>query len=310
MNWIPRYVAQVKSYLPGKDRDDVAEELTSLLEEKIADREDSLGRPLDQQETFTLLQEFGHPLKVASAYRASGPLISEALFPLYVVCIRYLVIIQVALYAVSLLAFYVSGQRDLWPHFSLVDLFNMGMFYFGAITLGFHITDRYLEKKDFLSRWNPRELPREDAERVSLFTTVTLLIIILAWFRLLSYIPVDHTLDELLGRTDNRFTTFVLWLKLQAILCVPIYVWLLLRPYWSNGKRLLIIASDLLVATGIIICLSIDSASFARQVAQRIPEWDSSVGVGTLSTVILSFWMLGVIWDIADHGVKIWRSLR
>ena len=310
MSWIARYVAQVKSYLPAQDRDDVAAEINSLLEEKIADREEELQRDLDEQETFKLLREFGHPLRVATAYRNNGVLISSTLFPIYLLALRYLVVILVAVYAASLLAFYVTGNHDLWPGFSLGDLFDMGMFYFGAITLGFHVTDRVLQKHDWLADWNPRELPRAEAERESLFMVVFMIIMILAWFRLLSYIPIDHNLDELLGKNANRLATFILWLKIQAVLCLPAYIWLLVRPQWTSGKRLLIIASNLVVIVGGAICLSIDKISFVNAMETLFPEWESSLGIGNVSTLIISIWMFAITLDSANHLLKIWREFH
>lgn len=308
MNWIARYVAQVKAYLPGSNRDDVAEELSSLLEERVSDQEAELGRELNQAETFTLLREFGHPLKVASAYQGFGPLISEALFPMYILVIRYLVIILVAAFAVSWIAFYISGERNLWPMMSLGDLLDIGTFYFGAITIGFHLTGRFILRKDFLANWNPAGLPKAEAQRESIFVTATVILFIVLWLRILSFIPVEHSLDELLGRNGNRFTTFVLWLKLQALICLPAYIWLLIKPYWSNGKRLIIIASDLVIIVGALICVSIGNEVFAAWIVEALPQFESAAGFARASGFILYVWILAIGWDMVSHINRIWRG--
>ena len=302
MNWTARYVAQVKSYLPSKDRDDVAEEIQSLLEDKISDREEELQRNLNEQETFALLRDFGHPLKVASAYRNNGVLISEELFPIYLLVLRYLVIVLAALYAVSFFASYVNGSRDLWPGVGLGDLVDMGTFYFGAITLVFHLTDRALQKRDFLANWNPNKLPSEKAETESLFTIVVTFIVILIWFKALNLVPVEHTIDELFGNTNNRLATFVLWLKLQAIVTLPAYIWLLVRPHWTPGKRALIVIANLAVVAGGAVALSIDSAQFVNVLAETFPNANVTIERVNVSTWIIGGWagacLLGVVYDI------------
>ncbi|MEX2132018.1 MAG: hypothetical protein WD772_11075 [Pseudohongiellaceae bacterium] len=310
MNWIARYVAQVKSYLPEENRDDVAEEINSLLEEKFSDRGEALGRDLNEEEVFALLREFGPPLKVASAYRDSGPLISETLFPLYMLVIRYMVVILVAIWAVSLVMYFITGERDAWPNVELSDLFDMGLFYFGAITLGFHLTDRYLTNANYLANWDPAQLPRHDAERESLFTIVLTVFFMLAWFIVLSQVNVVHSFDELMGASNNRFTTFILWLKIQVILCLPAYIWLMFRPYWSVGKRLLIIFCDLAIIVGAVICLQIDGVLFEARMAEVMPWWESSLGLATASTILITLWGVGAGWDLISNAFKIRRELK
>lgn len=308
MNWTARYVAQVKSYLPAKDRDDVAEEIRSLLEDKILDREEELQRSLNEQETFALLKDFGHPLKVATAYRNNGVLISEELFPIYLLVLRYLVITLAALFAVSFAVSYVTENNSSWPGIGLGDLVNMGVFYFGLITLGFHLTDKALQKRDFLANWNPGKLPDENAETESLFSIVITLIIVLVWLKLLTLVPVEHTLDELFGRNDNRLATFVLWLKLQATATIPVYIWLLLHPQWTTGKRVMIIIADLAVVVGGAICLTIDGAQFVNVLAETFPNWNPSIEKVTVTTWIIGGWVAAVALGIANEIRKILRN--
>ncbi len=92
MALLPEYVKAVRTYLSkGAESDDVAKELTELLQSKIEDREEELGRPLTEPEQEALLAEFGSPLVIASRYGKVNhglsfgrQLIGPELFPIYV----------------------------------------------------------------------------------------------------------------------------------------------------------------------------------------------------------------------------------
>ena len=99
MNWLERYVVEVKRYLPRNSRDDVGEELFSLLSEKVEEREEQLDRSLNEEENLELLKELGHPLSMASAYRSGRSLVSEQLFPLYSLVIKYFLLTLLTVYS-------------------------------------------------------------------------------------------------------------------------------------------------------------------------------------------------------------------
>ncbi len=91
MALLAEYIKAVRTYLPkGREADDIANELAELLQSKIDDREEELGRPLSDSEQEALLAEFGNPLVVAGRYGrvtqglAFGrQLIGPELFPIY-----------------------------------------------------------------------------------------------------------------------------------------------------------------------------------------------------------------------------------
>ncbi|HBX37792.1 MAG TPA: hypothetical protein DEG76_11085, partial [Pseudohongiella sp.] len=152
MNWIDRYVAEIKRYLPAKNRDDVAEELQSLLEEEVLELEADRERPLTDAEWHDLLREFGHPMQVATRYGASGVLISAALFPLYRKVVGYLLAAVAMVYVLAITWSIVADV--IWGVMADARAVNLG-FGFGEawsfavnwlvfITLGFHLADRYV----------------------------------------------------------------------------------------------------------------------------------------------------------------------
>ena len=90
MELVDRYLKAIRSYLPYVQRDDIIRELSENLRSQIEDKEEELGRPLNDAEIEALLKAHGHPLIVAGRYRqdersfAFGrQLIGPVLFPFY-----------------------------------------------------------------------------------------------------------------------------------------------------------------------------------------------------------------------------------
>jgi len=163
MKWIDRYVVEVKRYLPAGNRDDIGEELQSLLEEELLAREADRERPLREDEVLDFLREFGHPMRVAARYGASGVLVSEALFPLYRKVVRYLVAAVALVYGLAVVLGIVAdvvwdaaaGQRAVQLSFGFGEAWSFTVNWLVFITLGFYLADRHVVRSGGLERWDP-----------------------------------------------------------------------------------------------------------------------------------------------------------
>lgn len=69
---IDSYVGDVVRYLPRRQRNDVALELRSLLDDELSGRSADAGRTVDPAMTMELLTAFGRPDDVADRYRPAG----------------------------------------------------------------------------------------------------------------------------------------------------------------------------------------------------------------------------------------------
>ncbi len=69
MDLVDRYVAAVKRHLPADQRDDITNELTDDILSQIKDKEEELGRPLNESEQEAILRQYGHPYMLATRYR-------------------------------------------------------------------------------------------------------------------------------------------------------------------------------------------------------------------------------------------------
>src|SRR5277367_3330872 len=83
MDLLERYLQAVGQYLPLKGKDDTLAELRANLLAEIEGREEELGRPLNEAEVASVLEQHGRPVVVASRYLPQHFLIGPGLFPLY-----------------------------------------------------------------------------------------------------------------------------------------------------------------------------------------------------------------------------------
>ena len=62
---VEHYLLQLQTFLPAKQRDDIAAELRESIRSTVEDREREVGRALTDDELNAVLQGFGHPMLVA-----------------------------------------------------------------------------------------------------------------------------------------------------------------------------------------------------------------------------------------------------
>jgi hypothetical protein len=154
MNLLNRYLQAVGRLLPKARRDDIIAELRANILSQMEDREESLGRPLTEDEQAEILRHHGNPTIIAGRYREGNlglafgvQLIGPELFPFYKnVLILNLSITLLILFPVSLIG------RAVFPSVALPLLAQVII-----ITLVFTLLDRH--KGAVLDKWDPRKLP-------------------------------------------------------------------------------------------------------------------------------------------------------
>src|SRR4029453_16086728 len=88
MDLLGRYLHAVSFFLPAKHQDDIIRELSENLLSQIEDREEELGRTLDEAELAEILRRHGHSMLVAGRYRSQQHLIGPVFFPIYVFALK------------------------------------------------------------------------------------------------------------------------------------------------------------------------------------------------------------------------------
>ena len=162
MDLIDRYLAAIGALTPQGQRQDILAELRDALMSRCEDKEAETGRPLTEDEVAEVLRGFGHPLVVAARYGGQSYLVGPELYPLYVFCLKILLVIVAVIAVVTgVVTAAVHPENPGASIGAAIGAFIQGAIGdVGALTIIAAIVQRQKVRPRFLTDWNPRELPR------------------------------------------------------------------------------------------------------------------------------------------------------
>lgn len=296
---LDRYIADVKSYLPRKNRDDIVEELRANLAEKLADRAEDSGVELNEEVEIQMLSDFGHPLRVAAEYQGGGrSLIGPTLYPFYRMSVLVSLSISTCVILLLMLA-EVFFRIDLGDSSRPWMFVNTYIYIVGVLTAGYVLTERLMERHNYLESWQPNALDQPDNVLVSAWGSLIACIASVTWLVILNIVDIDHDLSTLFGRNLNPLHTLVFWLKIQTVLLIPQYFYMAFNQTWSRNRLRLRIATELLLCVGSLIVLITNS----RNLLDNFP--DVPMALSTIFTMVLSgMFLAGLI-----GAYSYWRKL-
>jgi hypothetical protein len=147
MSRIDSYLQMVRTVLPQDRREDIVRELAEDIRAQVADREAEAGRTLDDDEIAGVLNQFGHPLVLATRYGPQRHVVGPALFPIYWSTLKIALIASAAVNAAIAIALIMSGTP---PGKAIGPLaafpFTIAMTVFGWVTLIFWLIDMNLPR--------------------------------------------------------------------------------------------------------------------------------------------------------------------
>ncbi len=171
---VKRYLYDVTRRLPEKQRKDIEEELRTLIEDMMEEREQEGENPESIPEK--VLEELGAPAKLASRYRGEGDrLIGGEYYVLYCQVLK-IVLFGVGIgMGVSVLlsvcfSFSAASLHD-WIHLITESVIDLGavlaalLEVFGVVTLVFWLMERNQVKLKEQSAWNISKLPQIPYEK-------------------------------------------------------------------------------------------------------------------------------------------------
>lgn len=159
MELIDRYLQSVKSALPRKQQADVVRELSDEILSQVEEREQTLGRRLTEDEQATLLKQMGHPWLLAARYRKQQYLISPAVFPIYWIALRLMLLLVLFGMSISAVALAATGQGLGAALAQLIRYPFVALSVFAWVTLVFVVVEQLQVKCDVFGKWDPRTLP-------------------------------------------------------------------------------------------------------------------------------------------------------
>ncbi|MGH9860634.1 MAG: HAAS signaling domain-containing protein [Candidatus Acidiferrales bacterium] len=254
---IERYLHKIGEELPAKQRDDVKNELRSLLEDTLEERA-STGRSVDEQLAIEVLREFGKPEAVAERYRPTGRyLIGPRLFPVYVGVGKIVLIVLAGIYVLSVgLATAVTPAPmpelfrpgSIW---GLVESFGkLAIVNLALLTIVFALIERFADTRSESpqAEWDPRALPavpvKEDHERISPPNLVFKIYAILALFAWVNFFPETFGFWFIADDSAHTILFSEMGLRLPVILinvwwglALALNMWLLRLGRWTRESR-------------------------------------------------------------------------
>ena len=245
MELLDRYLQAVRFWLPRAQQNDIIAELGDDLRSQMEDRESTLRRPLNEDEVVALLQQTGHPMRVAARYQPQQSLIGPTLFPLYKFVVKI-----VALFYLTPWLLVWGGLMLFWPTYradhtvlgAWASFWNLAFTFFGVITIVFALLEKFQSRMSWMNQWDPRKLPRvakrkDNKDRVprveTIFELVFSILFIWGWLALPGIVHAMFApVDKILVATPALGIYF--WLILiPTVLSMAQQLINLFRPQWT-----------------------------------------------------------------------------
>jgi hypothetical protein len=246
--------------LPGKQKADIAEELSDAIQSQMEEKETELGRTLTLDEQSAIIKSYGRPILAAGRYSPHQSLIGSMLLPYYWNTLK--IALLVALSVAAIAAFIdesVSGNPvEALAHF-WGAMWGTTFAVVGATTIVFAVLERFRPTGAFVDEWDPRSLPavaqgtpqvpRLQSIFEAVFNTIFVLWLLgipgvreaIASLGLGTGIAYVATLPYTIGPWLNELILAVL---LLSIMHLVLNVFNLIRPDWARLRAGTMIATN------------------------------------------------------------------
>lgn len=301
-----RYVQEVARRLPAAEREDLARELRSLLDDARSARREAAPEESEESAVLAVLRELGPPDRMAESYgQPRRALVGPDLYPAFLLVLKVVLGVVTLVYALALV---LSAALAPAPSAALLDVLldaagaylELILLNIGLVTLIFALIQRN-DPNAGSEPWDPQTLPPlHDPERLDKGDLVLESAFLLAFLTLLGYgmrgggIFVDLEALRAFGRFTPELRALGPWIGAIALAELALNVFVLLRDRWSARTRALDIGINL-------TWLALLSAMF------RLPALLDHAGFSTLATIGLVVVWVFVAVELAG---QVWRFGR
>lgn len=297
MKLIDRYIGAVAQYLPADRREDIARELRANILDCLEQKNKHTPTEADAS---AILQEMGHPQKVAASFLPPQKLVADDLFPVYKTALGYTSIIIFMVHVIKAgAAFISSGYLSIVEVlFSFADTALLG---FAIITGIFYVLSNPSGSAPLYNPyagWKPEQLPpvsNRPWQQISACDQASEFSINV--FLLLMLFPGVWMSAETLAHLGARFAEPALpwlpWITGLVVVLLGFNLWNLRFDYWTRPKLLVDAALSLsgaLIALGmsrlseiVILLPPAEARGWQLEMANKI------VGMGL---VLVGLWLL------------------
>jgi len=254
MDLLDRYLQAVRFWLPAKQKHDIIAELSEDLHTQIQEREDALGRSLNEDEQVELLKRFGPPMDVAGRYLPQQQPMPPAMFMLYKFVLKLVLVwVLLPLFVIVFAGpFFAAQNHPAALVATVIRYLQASVFAVGMITIVFALLAKYQPALG-LDRFDPRKLPRVRAPRNPMYiprfgsaNEVIWNTLFALWWVDFFRIPVGYGQ----GADTVRVTMVPVWHNffwpilavIVASICLGVVNFV--RPWWTRLRSLARLAID------------------------------------------------------------------
>ncbi len=320
VHWIERYIQAVGEHLPAKERQDIEEELRSLLLDTLEDRTGSSG-PYDDETVLAVLQEFGPPRETANRYAARPRyVIGPALYESYLHITGMLIILALIGQAVAFVIQIARGDLQAMAAVSasigravstVVAIVGWTTIIFGAIQ---YFSKPEEQPGEDSESWDPRELPdlrgEERISRTESFFGIAISVVALLGANFLAFrlgIYGDAAPDPSLAFVNSDAVSRLLpWWNLIWAAGLIHEAALLIKGRWNRAHRWQAIAIDVASMALLIVLFRSELIISEQFLALGGPEQAESLArAGRIVPAALRGVFLGAmaftLWDLIEN---------
>ncbi|WP_062110090.1 HAAS signaling domain-containing protein [Bacillus niameyensis] len=327
MNLIEIYIQEVTRRLPEKNREDIALELQSTIEDMLPDE-------YEEKDVKTVLEKLGNPVSLANGYRDRPMhLIGPRYFDVYVSLLKMILPIATIISFIAVVAeFFISYQGNAAVINVILDIFSFGIWRimevgiqtFFWLTIVFAIIERADKGKDeqpltsSLSKWTPDDLknipyiPKERAvSKVEVFGSLTWTAIWATLYfyanKLVGVYHGDKNGLEFVTPVFNQEVLLSFWpIVLLAIAGeIGLALYMLIKKQWS--KRLATYSTLLhLISAVIFIVILVNPNIFSEEFITYMADLFS------ITTKQFTTWLVsgGIFLYLASVAYNIYEGFR
>lgn len=320
MKILNSYLEELRHHLPLKNRDDVIEEIRSVLMDMIEERNPHPVTEPDEDIIKAVLMEYGPPRKVAQQYSTHQRLIGPQILPVYLQVLKIVLIVVAALNVLGVIVAILSGSAADNGFFitileTLGGLVSSLFTAFGIVTLSFILIERSTPQQwqiEMDEDWSPDDLAKvEDKKRIKipeLAVEITLGII----FILLINVYLDRIGIYYLGDAgwvsapilNENALRYIPWVTAFSVLEIALNLFLIRKGFWdvyTSTAKVFINLFKMAVFVAIIVgpaIITIDPTAWeALSFDLTLTAQQLSGQMNTVVDVLLGLGVFGLVVD-------------
>ncbi len=261
---IETYIHDTVRFLPRRQRDDVATELRSLLNDELHAQAQESGHPPDESLALALVRGYGHPNEAAARYQPPWTIIDPADSTSF---------LRAALIGAGALVLFgaISKRLPSLPE-AADNLVKVGILvWLGLLVVAFGAKSWTRRHWPSAVRWKPRDRDRASRAGTAVIVPIATFIVVLygapAWV-------LDHVSG---GRLDTSWTAYTPdFQRLRLPFLIGLMAGLLallsvvaIQGRWRRLTRCIKIGLNMALA-GLILSLAVDGNIFQSSVVDQI----------------------------------------